>query len=149
VATSTAKTVAQYLKALSADRRAAISAVRDTVNANLPDGFEEGMQYGMIGWYVPLDRFPETYNGQPIGVAALAAQKNYNALYLMGVYGDKKLETWFKKQFTATGKKLDMGKSCVRFKTLDALPLDVIGQTIAKVSVDDLIAKHDKVRKKR
>jgi len=107
------------------------------------------MQYGMIGWYVPLDRFPETYNGQPIGVAALAAQKNYNALYLMGVYGDKKLETWFKKQFTATGKKLDMGKSCVRFKTLDALPLDVIGQTIAKVSVDDLIAKHDKVRKKR
>jgi hypothetical protein len=141
MATSTAKTVSQYLASLPADRRAAIARVRGVVNANIPAGFQECMQYGMISWVVPLSRCPDTYNGQPLGIVSLAAQKNYNALYLMSVYGDPKLEAWFRKAFAAAGKKLDMGKSCVRFKTLDALPLDVIGQTVGKVSVDELIRR--------
>jgi hypothetical protein len=104
------------------------------------------MQYGMIGWYVPLERFSDTYNGQPIGPAALAAQKNYNALYLVSIYSDLALEAWFKTAFKAAGKKLDMGKSCLRFKRLDDLPLDVIGQTIAKVPVDKLVARYEAVK---
>ena len=143
---STATTVTQYLASLPADRRAAISRVRDTINANLPAGYEEGMVYGMIGWYIPLARYPDTYNGQPIGPAALASQKNYMALYLTSVYGDPALATWFKQAYAAAGKKLDMGKSCVRFKTLDALPLDVVAETIRRVPVDAFIAKYEAAR---
>ena len=142
---SKATTPAKYLAQLPADRRAVISAVRDVVNANLPDGYVEGMLFGMLGWYVPLERYPNTYNGQPIGTAALAAQKNYNALYLMGVYSDGKTEAWFRDGFAKAGKKLDMGKSCVRFKQLDDLPLDVIGEAIARLPAEKLIAQHDSV----
>ncbi len=141
-----AKTVAQYLSALPTDRRAALSAVRDTINANLPDGYVEGIVYNMPGWYVPLSRYPDTYNGQPIGIAAIASQKHYMSLYLTTVYGNPVIESWFKKAYAKSGKKLDMGKSCVRFKTLDALPLDVIGEVIAEVSVDDLIATYEAVK---
>jgi hypothetical protein len=143
---SAAATVDQYLATLPADRRAAIARVRDVVNANLPAGFEEGMLFGMIGWYVPLARFPETYNGQPLGVAALASQKQHMALYLSGVYGNPEIDRWFRDAWSAAGKKLDMGKSCVRFKSLDALALDVVGQTIARVSVDDLLRQYEDAR---
>ncbi|MEO8701592.1 MAG: DUF1801 domain-containing protein [Kofleriaceae bacterium] len=142
---SNATTAAAYLAGLPADKRTVISTVRDVVNANLPDGFVEGIQYGMLGWYVPLEDYPDTYNGQPIGIAGLAAQKNYNALYLMSVYGDPATETWFKAAFKQAGKKLDMGKSCVRFKQLDDLPLAVIGEAIGRVSVAKLIELHDSV----
>ncbi|MBL9014168.1 MAG: DUF1801 domain-containing protein [Myxococcales bacterium] len=142
---SKATTPAAYLAGLPADKRAVIAAVRDVVNANLPDGYVEGIQYGMLGWYVPLERYPDTYNGQPIGIAALAAQKSYHALYLMSVYGDPATEAWFKRAFAKAGKKLDMGKSCVRFKQLDDLPLDVIGEAIARLPVEKLIAQHDRV----
>jgi hypothetical protein len=142
---SKATTAAGYLAGLPSDKRAVISAVRDVVNEHLPDGYVEGIQFGMLAWYVPLERYPNTYNGQPIGIAGLAAQKNYNALYLMSVYGDLATETWFKSAFKRAGKKLDMGKSCVRFKTLADLPLDVIGQAIARLPVETLIAKHDSV----
>lgn len=138
---SAATTVEQYLAALPADRRAAIARVRDVVNANLPDGFQEGMQFGMISWFVPLERLADTYNGQPASIAGLASQKQYMSLYLMTVYGDRPTEKWFRSAFAAAGKKLDMGKSCVRFKTIDALPLDVIGQAIARVSVDKYVAR--------
>jgi hypothetical protein len=141
-----AATVKAYLAQLPADRRAAIAAVRDVINANLPAGYEEGMQYGMIGWYVPLSRYPETYNGQPLGIAALASQKSYMALYLVGVYGDPDLAAWFRTAFSHAGKKLDMGKSCVRFKSLDALPLDVIGETIRRVPVDRFLAQYEDAR---
>jgi hypothetical protein len=143
---SKATTVAKYLAELPADRRAAISRVRDTILANLPEGYEEGMQYGMIGYYVPLSRFGDTYNGQPAGIAALASQKQYMALYLMTVYGDPKTEAWFRGAFAKAGKKLDMGKSCVRFKTLEDLPLSVIGETIARVGVDEFLAKMQAVK---
>ncbi len=140
---SAATTVSEYLASLAPDRRAAIEAVRDVVNANLPAGYEEGIQYGMIGWYVPLARYPETYNGHPLAIASLGSQKNHMALYLPSVYADPVLATWFRNAFAAAGKKLDMGKSCVRFKSLDALPLAVIGETIAKVPVDMFLAGYE------
>lgn len=143
---SRAKTVDDYLASLPADRRAALEAVRKVVHKHLPRGFDEGMQFGMVAWYVPLAKYPDTYNGQPLQLAALAAQKGYNAIYLMSVYGDPALQTWFVDAYRKTGKKLDMGKSCVRFKTLDDLPLEVIGQAIAKVGVQDFIAKHEQGR---
>jgi len=107
------------------------------------------MLYGMIGWYIPLARFSDTYNGQPLCLAGLAAQKQHLALYLMTVYGDPKIAQRFKAGFKAAGKKLDMGKSCVRFKTADALALDVIGETIGKVTPDGYIAVYEKSRAMR
>lgn len=139
-------TIDEYLASLPEDRRVAISRVRETVNANLPAGYEEGLQYGMIGWYVPLSRYPDTYNGQPLAVANLGSQKNHMAIYLTSVYGDPALEKWFRDAYAAAGKKLDMGKSCVRFTSLDALPLDVIGETIGKVSVEAFLARYEAVR---
>ncbi|HSK01621.1 MAG TPA: DUF1801 domain-containing protein [Kofleriaceae bacterium] len=141
-----ASTVDAYLAKLPAERRAAIAKVRDVVNANLPAGYEEGMQYGMISWHIPLSRFPETYNGQPLAIAGLGSQKSHMALYLMGVYGDPAIDAWFRGAFAKAGKKLDMGKSCVRFKSLDALPLDVIGETIRRVPVDELLAQYEDAR---
>jgi hypothetical protein len=138
-----ATTVEQYLATLPADRRAALATVRDTVNQHIPAGFEEGLLYNMIGWYVPTSRLAETYNGQPFAVACLGNQKNYMALYLMSVYGDATLGTWFVEAYKKTGKKLDMGKACIRFKTLDALPLEVVGEAVGKVSVDQWITVHE------
>jgi hypothetical protein len=144
--TRSAKTVDEYLAALPADRRAAISVVRDAINRRIPRGYEHGMLYGGPAWYVPRSRLAETYNGQPLAVAVLGSQKNYMALYLMTVYGDSKLNAWFRKAYAATGKKLDMGKSCIRFKTLDALPLDVVGEAVSKVSVDDYVQIYEQSR---
>jgi Domain of unknown function (DU1801) len=119
---SDAATVEEYLEELPPDRREAIVAVRDIVNAHLPDGFEEGMQFGMISWHVPVARYPDTYNGQGLGIAALASQKNHVALYLMGIYSDEDDAAWFKQEWRATGQRLDMGKSCVRFRHQDDIP---------------------------
>ena len=123
--------------------------MRDVVNAKLPRGYEETMQYGMISWIVPTSRLAETYNGQPLAVASLASQKGYMALYLMTVYGDAKLGKWFRDAYAKSGKKLDMGKACIRFKTLDALPLDVIGEAVSKVPVDAFIASYELSRASR
>ena len=139
---SDAPTVEAYLDELPGDRREAIAAVRSVILEHLPEGFEEGMQYGMIGYHVPLDRFPDTYNGEPLSLAGLASQKRHMALYMMGVYGSD--DAWFRERWEATGHKLDMGKSCVRFRALGDVPLDVIGEAIARVSVDDLIAAHER-----
>ncbi len=136
---STAGTVEEYLAELPEDRRAAVSAVRDVVLANLPDGYVEGVRWGMITCSVPLEVSGRTYNGQPLGYVSLASQKNYVSLYLMGVYGEREQE--FRAEFEATGRKLDMGRSCVRFKRLDDLPLDVIGREVARLSVDEFVAK--------
>jgi hypothetical protein len=95
---------------------------------------------------VPRSRLAETYNGQPLAVAVLASQKQYMALYLMTVYGDSKLNAWFRKAYAATGKKLDMGKACIRFKTLDALPLDIVAEAVSKVSVDAYVKVYEKSR---
>jgi hypothetical protein len=141
---SDANDVDQYLDELPEDRRQALTAVRKLVLDHLPAGFEEVMQYGMISYVVPLDRFPSTYNGQPLAVASLASQKRHMALYLMGIYGDEGNQTWLRQQWATTGKKLDMGKSCLRFRSLDDLALDVVGEAIARTSVADLVDQHDR-----
>lgn len=136
---SKATTPEEYLDELSDERRAAISAVRDVVLENLPDGYEEMMEFGMIVYAVPLSVFPKTYNKKPLMYAALASQKRHMALYLTNVYGDGSLEAWFRERYLATGKRMDMGKSCVRFRKLDDLPLDLVGETIAKTPIDEIL----------
>jgi len=148
---SKAKTVAEYLKSLPADRRKAIEAVRKVILNNLPKGYVECMQYGMIGYAVPLSLYPAGYHcnpEQPLGYAGLASQKNYMSLYLCTVYGHKETEAWFRAEFKAAGKKLDMGKSCVRFKKLEDLPLDVIGKVIARTPVKNYIEFYEKALKR-
>jgi len=143
---SNATTVKDYLGALPEDRRKAISAVRSIIRKNIPNGFVESMQYGMISYIVPLKCFPETYNKQPLAYISLASQKNHMAVYLMGIYGDEKLRRWFEREYKKTGKRMDVGKCCVRFKKLDDLPLDIIGKSVAAMSVEDFIALYEKAR---
>jgi hypothetical protein len=145
---STAKTPEEYLASLPADRREAISAVREVIKKNLPQGYQEHIAAGIISYDVPLTDLPDTYNGHPLCYAALASQKNYMVVYLMSVYGDKKSEQWFKSRYKASGKKLDMGKSCVRFKKLDDLPLDLIGEVIARIPMEEWIRVYRQSRKK-
>jgi len=130
---SKAKTVAEYIASLPEDRRGAIKAVRDVVKKHLPAGYQEGMDYGYIGWSVPLSVYPDTYNGQPLCYAALASQKNHMALYLMCAYAEGPIKQRLVKGFKEAGKKLDMGKSCIRFKQLEDLPLDVVAEVTAAV----------------
>lgn len=144
---SKAKTVDEYLGELDDIRRDAISAVREVVLENLPDGYEEGIGFGMITYSVPLSTFPDTYNKQPLMYAALASQKRHMAVYLTNVYGDGSLEAWFREQYLATGKKLDMGKSCVRFKKLEDLPLELVGEAIAKTPIDEFLVIYQESRK--
>lgn len=145
---SAAKTVTGYLAELPAERRAVISKVRATIRRNLPKGYTEAMGWGVITYGIPLSRYPATYNGQPLCYAGLAAQKNFYALYLMCVSGDPKREASLRQGFKAIGKKVDMGKSCIRFKKVEDLPLDVIGELIAGVPADQFIARYEKSRKK-
>ncbi len=143
--TSNASTVEDYLSQLPDDRRSALSAVREVILKNLPAGYEEGMGYGMIHYFVPHTIFPAGYHcdpRQPLGYALLASQKNHMALYLMCVYGDADIRAWFEEEYRASGKKLDMGKACLRFKKLDDLSLDVIGKAIARVPVDKYVARY-------
>lgn len=146
MATSTERTPDEYIASLPDDRRGHVAAVAKVVRDNLPDGFEEGMVYGMIGWYVPLERFGDTYNGQPLGLAALASQKHYISLYLNSVYGDRRTEAWFRERYAASGKKLNMGKSCLRFRRAEDVPLEVLGETIARVDVESFIAQYEEAR---
>lgn len=141
-------TVEEYLAALPDDRRQAINAVREVILKNLPDGYREGFGFGMIGYVIPLERYPKTYNGQPLLYAALASQKNYMSVYLMGVYGSAEAADWFEREYRLTGKRLDMGKSCVRFRRLDDLPLDLVGQAIARYTPDEFIRLYESNRPK-
>jgi len=143
---SKATTVVQYLAELPPERRAEIERVREAVNASLPDGYREGIAFGMIVWYIPLERYPNTYNRQPLGYAALAAQKNYNSLYLNCVYSSKESSKRVKEAFAAAGIKPDMGKCCIRFKTADELPLDAIKEEIASTAPDQFIRIYEEAR---
>ena len=143
---SDAGTVQDYLDELPDDRRESMQTVRQVVLENLPDGYEEMMLYGMIGWAIPLEVYPETYNGHPLAYASLGNQKNYMSLYLMNVYGDQVTEEWFKERYAASGKKLNMGKSCVRFKRADDLPLDLIGEVISRTPSEDYIRYYEQSR---
>lgn len=146
MAKSKAETVDEYLAELPEERRAAISAVRQVVLDNLPQGYEEMMQFGMIGYVIPLERYPVTYNGQALQYAALASQKNYMSLYLMNVYSDEAVEHWFVERYKDSGKRLDMGKACVRFKNLQDLPIDLVGESIALTPVDRFIERYEMSR---
>ena len=113
---SDASTVEGYLAELTEDRREAIEAVREGILGNLPEGYEEAMNWGMITYQVPLETYPDTYNGKPLMYAALAAQKNHMAVYLSGIYADEEARQAFEVKYKATGKRYDVGKSCVRFR---------------------------------
>lgn len=147
MARSNTATVEEYLQELPAERRAVIEQVRQVILDNLPPGYQETMNWGMISYEVPLARYPKTYNKQPLSYAALAAQKNSYSLYLMAAYSGSMQEGWLEEQFDQAGKKLDMGKSCLHFRKLDDLPLDVIAQAIAMVSVEEFIAQYEQSRR--
>ena len=149
MATSKIETVQEYLAALSSERRSALAQVRRVVRNHLPRGFREGILYGMIGYYVPLSRHPDTYNGQPLLLAALGSHKSTMTLYLMNVYSDPKLARWFEAQYEKSGKQIRLGKSCVHFKSIDDLPLDVIGKAIARTSLESFITRYENSRKQR
>ena len=144
-----ASTVAEYLAALPADRRAAISAVRKTINENLPSGYEESMQFGMVSWYVPLSMYPAGYGENPkvpLPLICLASQKSGMVLHFLCFYGHHTLSTWFVSEYKKSGKKLDMGKGCVRFKSLNDLALEVVGRTIARVPAEEHISNYRAAR---
>src|SRR5215831_6091210 len=145
---SRASTVAAYLKELPAEQRAVISTMRKTVVANLPRGYGESMSWGMIAYEIPLSRFPTTHNGLPLLYAALASQKNNYALYMMWGFTEPKLMAKLREHFKRAGKKLDMGKACLRFKKLEDLPLDTIAEIIAATPVEKYIEKYESARKK-
>ncbi len=144
-----ASTVNQYLAALPAERCAALNAVRKEINRSLPAGYREGMQFGMIGWYVPLSTYAAGYGGnakEPLPFVALSSLKSHMALYMMCFYGHPTLADWFTKEYKKSGKKLDMGKGCVRFMTLDQLALDVVGHTVARVTPAQHAANYQAMR---
>lgn len=148
MARSTATTVDEYLAELPAERRAVAAALRKLIVEHLPKGYVETVNWGMPSYEVPLSRYPATYNGQPLGYVAFAAQKNGYSLYLSGVYMDPEREAALRAAFAEAGKKLDMGKACVRFKRLEDLPLEAIGGLIADVSVADFIAGYERSRQR-
>jgi hypothetical protein len=145
---SGASTVDDYLKELPSERRDVVAAVREEIRRNLPPGYVESMNWGMIAYEVPLERYPDTYNRQPLAYAALAAQKNYYAVYLNCAYLRPDGEARVQEEFDRAGKKLDMGKSCVRFRNLEDLPLPVIGKLISETPVDDFIQLYEAGRRK-
>lgn len=143
---SSATTVAAYLAELPAERRKLLQAVRRVIRANLDAELEEGLQYGMIGYYVPHRVYPAGYHCDPrqgVPYAALAAQKNYCSIYLMSLYGSPTEEAWFRQRWAQTGKKLDSGKCCVRFRTLDDLDLGIIGEAIRRVPARAYLAHYE------
>jgi hypothetical protein len=140
---SKAPTPEAYLDELPPERAAFVSRLRDLVNANLPDGYVERMSWGMIGWEVPLELYPSTYNGQPLVYAGLAAQKNYTALYLNCVHASEARTERLRAAWAATGRKLDMGKSCLRFKRPEDVAEAVLAETIRSIPLERFVAEHE------
>jgi Domain of unknown function (DU1801) len=145
---SAATNVEQYLAELPEERRKVLTAMRKLIRRNLPKGYDESMAWGMICYSVPLSTYPDTYNGQPLCYAGLAAQKHYNSLYLTGPYTSEEQDAELRAAFKAAGKKLDMGKGCVRFQTLDDLVLDPIAAMIASTPPDEFIEIYEAARAK-
>ena len=139
-------TVEDYIAALPADRAEQIARLRELILRRLPEGYVEQIDFGMIAYVIPLETYPETYNGHPLMYAALASQKRHMSLYLMNVYGDEATQRWFTEGFASSGKKLDMGKACVRFKRLEDLPLEFIGDVIEHTPVSEYIAGYEASR---
>ena len=150
---SEAKTVNDYVNSLPEDRKTAINKLRKVVKQNLPEGFAEEMNYGMIGYVVPLSRYPAGYldnNNQPLPFMNIASQKNYIAIYHMGMYSDPVLMTWFKEEYEeAYSKKLDIGKTCLRFRNMENIPFELIGMLSNKITVEQWIKQYEQNKKKR
>jgi uncharacterized protein YdhG (YjbR/CyaY superfamily) len=146
---SDAETVSAYLSELSEERRAMIETVRQVILDHLPEGYEEAVTYGMITYQVPLATYPDTYNKKPLMYAAIASQKRHVSLYLTPIYMDEARREAFEAAYEATGKRYDAGKSCVRFRSLDDLPLDLIGETIASMEVEAFIDAMEAMRAQR
>ncbi len=144
-----AATVAEYLAGLPKERRSALEAVRRVIRRNLPAGYRETVSWGAIAYEIPLKRYPNTYNKKPLAYVCLASHKSYCALYLMGVYQVPAQAAKLEAAFAAAGKKADMGKSCIRFRTASDLPLDAIGKLVAGTSVDTFIARYEASRSRR
>jgi hypothetical protein len=158
--TGKARTVKEYLAGLPADRRAALERVRGVILDNIDKDYEEGMQYGMIGYYVPHRVFPGGYHcdpKQPLPFAGLASQKNHMSLYLMGIYcgcgtdgrGGSPVAEWFRREWAKTGKKMDIGKACIRFRTIEDLPLELIGRAIARLPAKKYVAYYEAALRQR
>jgi hypothetical protein len=143
-----AMTVAGYLATLPPDRRAEVARVRRVIRKHLPKGYKEGVEWGMISYGVPLRVYPDTYNGKPLCYAAIAAQKGYSSLYLMSVYGSPALTAELKAGFRKAGKKLNMGKSCIRFRRAEELDLDTIGRIVGKVPPAKYVALAEAARRR-
>lgn len=141
---SAAASVKQYLDELPPERRAVVARVRAAMRKAMPKGYEEAMNWGAICYQIPLERYPDTYNGQPLAFVGIAAQKNNYGLYLMGLYGDAGREATLKAAFDAIGRKPDMGKACVRFRKLEDVPLEAIAKWVSTVSVEDYLAWYEK-----
>lgn len=146
---SDAVTVAEYVESLPSDRAAEVTRLLGELRPVMPDGLSEEMGFGMINWVVPLERAPDTYNGKPLVYAALASQKRHLSLYLMSMYGGGPIgEDEFRARWNGS-KKLNMGKSCVRFTSVDDIDLDLIKEVLAGVSVDDYVADYERARAER
>ena len=145
---SAAATVEEYIDSLAPDRAETVRAVRRVILDNLPEGYVETMQYGMMAYVIPLERYPDTYNKQALAPTCLASQKNYLSLYLHSIYMDEAMEAWFRAKWEASGKKLNMGKSCIRFRRIDDLPLDLVGETVAQVTVGEFIRGYEACRRR-
>ncbi|NNC35474.1 MAG: DUF1801 domain-containing protein [Croceitalea sp.] len=142
-----ANTPDEYISKVPDERRAQFSKLRDTIKSNLPKGFEERISYGMIGYVVPHSRYPAGYHCTPklpLPFMNIASQKNFVALYHSGIYADKKLSDWFVGEFPKhVPTKLDMGKSCIRFKKVEHIPFDLIKELCQKMTVDDWISLYE------
>ena len=143
---SNVKTPAQYIASLPADRAKTLATVRAFVNKHIPRGYDECLVWGTIGWTIPLSRYPDTYNRQPICYVALSSQKNYSVLYLFGPFRSSRQLEQLKAAFKAAGKKLDMGKCCVHFESPDDLPLEAIGKLISAISSEKWIEIYEQSR---
>lgn len=149
---SEAKSPEEYIESLPSDRKDALAELRKVILKNLPKGFKEGMGYGMLGYSVPHSKYPKGYHcdpKQPLPFIGMASQKNFIALYHMGIYADPKLLKWFTTEYPKHSKtKLDMGKSCIRFKKPDQIPFKLIGELASKMTPDDWINMYEKAFKK-
>ena len=146
---SIALTVEGYLGELSAERNQAIRTVREVIVSNLPAGITESMNWGMITYEVPLSVVPHTYNGQPLSYAALASQKNHMAVYLSGIYANPELYVEFERRYRETGLRMDLGKSCVRFRKIEQLPLELIGWAIGAMSMQEFVKIYQQAQSQR
>lgn len=149
---SSAVTPSEYLESLPEDRKEAMKKLKDIIEKNLPKGFEEGMSYGMMGWAVPHSTYPQGYHCDPklpLPFLSIASQKNFIAIYHMGVYADKNLYDWFIAEYPKHMKtKLDMGKSCIRFKKPETIPYELIGELASKMTVQQWIDLYESAFRK-